>query len=343
LQASIQNCLMLERKDRGMTSEQIYLRLNGIPSDTPPKNGETYFIPDMQGGWCINEGNLLYNIERACLKLHQAIARSIFNDLNTYYAFLRGAPSFLYDAGLNSESSVSRKDFEELLLACKNFPYLNQFLYLYDVRKLVSGIQEGSKETIYLLGEFYRAFNMDELFYPPIKEEDGIRYLTSPVVTKIFAMMNFVFIRMHSLLDYTTKLAYEVDRFRKDFNKYPKLSSSGIQFAHQKRTSLRDADGTLFEDCELIKEVELIRNFIIHDGFMDDMPKIYKVVKAGKAVEKYILMPDRNQKTGQLEKYSNRTLFYGGEDKINLRLPKLLTEFQERQVITLNLILEKLN
>lgn len=326
-----------------MASEQIYLRLNGIPSDTVPTEGEPYFIPDMQGGWCSNERSLLHDIEKACLELHQAIARVIFSDLNTYHALLRIAPPFLYDAGLNSESPVSRGEFEKLLVACKDFPYLNQFLYLYDVRKLVSGIQEGSKETLYLLGEFYRAFNMDELFYPPIKEEDGVRYLTSPVVTKIFALMNFVFIRMHSLLDYTTKLAYEVDRFRKDFNKYPKLSSAGIQFGDKKRTSLRDGAGTLFEDCELIKEVELVRNFIIHDGFMDDMPKIYKVVEAGKTVEKYILMPDRDKRTGQLEKYTNRTLFYGGENKINLRLPKILAEFQERQVTTLKLILEKLN
>lgn len=326
-----------------MASEQIYLRLNGIPSDTAPKDSETYFISDMQGGWCPNEGSLLHDIERICLELHQAIAKAIFNDLNTYHAVLRVAPSFLCDAGLNSESPVSRVDFEKLLVVCKDFPHLNQFLYLYDVRKLVSGIQEGSKETLYLLGEFYRAFNLDELFSPPIKEEDGLRYLTSPAVTKILALMNFIFIRMHSLLDYTTKLAYEVDRFCKEFNKYPKLSSSGIQFGDKKRTSLRGGAGTLFEDCELIKEIELVRNFIIHDGFMDDMPKVYKVVEAGKTVEKYILMPDRDMRTGQLEKYSNRTLFYGGEDKINLRLPKLLAEFQERQVTTLKLILEKLN
>lgn len=326
-----------------MTSEQIYLRLNGVPSNTVPPNGETYFIPDMQGGWLPRGGSLLHDIEKVCLELHQAIAKAIFNDLNTYHALLRVAPPFLYDAGLNSESPISRGDFEKLLAVCKDFPHLNQFLYLYDVRKLVSGIQEGSKETLYLLGEFYRAFNLDELFYPPVKEEDGIRYLTSPVVTKILALMNFVFIRMHSLLDYTTKLAYEVDRFRKDFNKYPKLSSSGIQFGDKKRTSLRDGAGTLFEDCELIKDVELVRNFIIHDGFMDAMPKIYKAVRAGKTVEKYILMPDRDKRTGQLEKYSNRTLFYGGEDKINLRLPKLLGEFQGRQVTTLKLILEKLN
>lgn len=326
-----------------MASEHIYLGLNGVPSDTVPRNGEPYFISDMQGGWVPHEGSRLYEIEDVCLKLHEAIAKAIFNDLDSYHALLPVAPPFLYDAGLNSESPVSQGHFEKLLVLCKDFPLLNQFLYLYDVRKLVSGIQEGSKETLYLLGEFYRAFNLDELFYPPMKDEDGLRFLTSPVVTKILALMNFVFIRMHSLLDYTTKLAYEVDRFRKDFTKYPKLSSSGIQFGDKKRTSLRDEAGTLFEDCELIKEVELVRNFIIHDGFMDDMPKIYKVVKAGKTVEKYILMPDRDKKSGQLEKYSNRTLFYGGEDKINLRLPKLLTEFQERQVTTLKLILEKLN
>jgi hypothetical protein len=80
----------------------------------------------------------------------------------------------------------------------------------------------------------------------------------------------------------------------------------------------------------------------IHDGLLDDMPKAYKVVADGRAVEKFVLLPDRGPE-GRLERFKNRNLFYSREDKINLRLPALLNAFQARQVVTLKLTWEWLN
>jgi hypothetical protein len=51
------------------------------------------------------------------------------------------------------------------------------------------------------------------------------------------------------------------------------------------------------------------------------------------AIERFVLMPDR--KDGQLERFKNRRLFYGREDKINLRLAGLVRAFQAREVETL--------
>ncbi|WP_155490308.1 hypothetical protein [Pseudomonas syringae group genomosp. 3] len=103
---------------------------------------------------------------------------------------------------------------------------------------------------------------------------------------------------------------------------------------------LNDRRGSLFESCEEVQEVESVRNLLIHDGLLDDMPKAYEVIQNGVAIERFILMPDRTN--GQFERYKNRRLFYGREDKINLRLASLVRAFQLREVETLKGIRENI-
>jgi len=45
---------------------------------------------------------------------------------------------------------------------------------------------------------------------------------------------------------------------------------------------------------------------------------------------------------GRFDRFKNRNLFFGNEGKINLRLPKLIEEFQTRQIATLEQILKPL-
>jgi hypothetical protein len=311
----------------------VFLTPHGVPRQDAPAEGEVAFMRDPQGAWRPWHGDLLYEIEAECVRLHDAFAATLFGDIRLYHQLQPVIPLFVPEAGLNSESTVSRENFEKFVGALRDMPFLNQLLYLYDCRKLVSGIQECTKEVCYLIGEFYRTLNLDELFSPPVPEPDGVRWMTSPVVTNLTATLNVIYIRLHSLLDYTTKLVYEIEHLRADFTSYPKLSSSNIQFGDRRRTGWGEAPGTLFEAGEPVTEVELVRNLVIHDGLLDDMPKAYKVVKDGLAIEKFVLMPDRTG--GRLDRYQNRNLFYSREDKINLRLPSLMADFQAKQLATL--------
>ncbi|MBR0664862.1 hypothetical protein GXW71_10910 [Roseomonas hellenica] len=311
----------------------MFLTLHGVPQQDPPPEGQPAYCLDPQGAWRPVHGDLLYEIEAECIRLHDGFASALFGGIAAYYALLPVVPPFLYEAGLNSESTLSRSDFEQALIALREMPHLYKLLYLYDCRKLVSGIQECTKEVCFLVGEFYRSLNLDHLFYPPLAEPDGVRWVTSPVVTSLTATLNVIFIRLHSLLDYTTKLVHEIEHLRSDFATYPKLSSSSIQFGDRRRTGWGEAPGSLFELSEPIREIELVRNLVIHDGLLDDMPKVYKVVKDGRAVEKFVLMPDRTD--GRLDRHKNRALFYSGDDRINLRLPTLVSKFQARQLATL--------
>jgi hypothetical protein len=312
------------------------LNLNGIPTLFSDGAIGDCFWQEPQGSWRPVRDDGLYAVEAECVALHQDLATKIFRDINRYHAVLQIAPPFLHQAGLNSEAAIGRDAFEGALVKLAGFPDLNRLLYLYDSRVLVSAIQECTKEVSQLTGEFYRILNLEPFFTPRFPLEDGTHWSTSPTVTMLFSTLGFLFIRLHSLLDYVAKLACEVERMPTDFSSYPKLASSNFLFGGRKRLKLNKATGTLFEPCDEVTEIELVRNLLIHDGLLDDLPKAYEIIKDGKATERFVLMPDR--KNGQFERFKNRYRFYGGEDKINLRLTTLVRNFQTRQVATLQAV-----
>ncbi len=308
------------------------LNLDGIPSTAPRNDGKPFFQFDPQGVWRSSAGDGLDEVEAVCVRLHQDFRRAIMKGV-AYEQLLMMLPQFVSIAGHNSEAPLSKALFEQFLAEYAGFPEINRFLYLYDCQRLVSSIQECTKEVVQIQGEFFQVFNMESFFYPLMKHEDGTRYSTSPIVTKLFAYLSFIFIRLHSLLDYTVKVAMEAENLRSDFKTYPKMSSLSLQYGDRKRVSFNGAVGTLFEGNDFLMTVETLRNHIIHDGLLDDMPKAYEVIKDGVAIEKFVLMPDMTN--GRFDRSRNRNLFYGGEDRINLRLPDLVREFMNREVATL--------
>lgn len=319
--------------------EMIYLTCYGVPVEGKPPDGKPFFVYDQQGAWRLGNGDLLEAIDDVCARIHEALATRIFGSYDGYYTILREAPDWIHTAGLDSESSMSKQDFEKITRAHPS-EELHKLLYLHDCRKLVYGIQETIKEVVYLQGEFFRGLNLDDLFHPPSIIPDGLRHSSSPVTSKLIAFVNVIYVRLHSLLDYTVKLAYEVEHLKTSFAEYPRLSSRHKLYGDRRHVSWNMKAGTLFEPCELAVEIETFRNLVIHDGLLDHYPKVYEDRKDGVVVERFLLLPDRVG--GRLSTSTNRNLFYNGEDKINLRLPALLAEFQERILASVNEILSVL-
>ena len=160
-----------------------------------------------------------------------------------------------------------------------------------------------------------------------MKHEHGIRYSSSPVTTKLFAFLGFLVLRLHSLLDYSVKVAFEAENLRQDFSSYPKLSSRNLQYSDRKKIKFNKQTGTLFEFRDVMSTVKTLRNHRIHDGLLDDMPTAYENIKDGIAVENFLLFPDMT--AGHFDSFVNRKLFFGKEDKINLRLPDFWLNFTQ--------------
>jgi hypothetical protein len=155
-------------------------------------------------------------------------------------------------------------------------------------------------------------------------------------VTQLFANISFVFIRLHSLLDYCVKLAIEAARPLAAFQNYTRMASRGRQFSDRKNVTWNGSQGTLFEDCELVRTVETLRNHIVHDGLLDALAKVYERYSEGALAERFILFPDMTG--GRLDSFVKRNLFYGREDKVNLRLTTLISEFWVRLAETLRMV-----
>jgi|TARA_A100001391_G_scaffold205243_1_gene204385 hypothetical protein len=154
----------MDNQSKPLDLRSIILRLDGIATSRDSGVPGTGFTIDEIGWWRPLTGDSLYAVEEQCVRLHDELAARIFGGLHHYHAHLPTAPSFLAEAGLNSESLVERDMFGKLLQKFSDFPELNRFLYLYDCRMLVSAIQECTTEICQLMGEFYRILNLDPFY-----------------------------------------------------------------------------------------------------------------------------------------------------------------------------------
>jgi hypothetical protein len=89
-----------------------FLTLYGVPRHDPPPEGQPAYSLDPQGAWRPIHGDLLHEIEAECIRLHEELASALFGGIAAYHALLPLAPPFVFEAGLNSESTLSRGDFE---------------------------------------------------------------------------------------------------------------------------------------------------------------------------------------------------------------------------------------
>lgn len=321
-----------------MSGPMQFLNLDGVPSKTLPADGRLAFIADGLGGFILTEDHAAYDITDLCRRLDRAFQSRILAGLDGD-RLIPGLPMFVVTGGHNSEAPISKDNFERLLRLAGDFPHLNRFLYLYDCERLVSSISGCRVEVRQVMGEFYRLFNAEALVSAPPLTSDGVVTSQSPIVTQLFANLNFIFIRLHSLLDYVVKLAIEIERPQTDFTRYGRMQSHAQQYGDRRRLPYNGAVGTVLEACEFMVMVESLRNHLIHDGLLDERPKVYERLAAGKVVERFVLLPDMRE--GRFERSGGRGLFYGGEDKINLRLPALILEFEARLAATLEQVLAR--
>ncbi|MDE7547468.1 hypothetical protein PY793_05640 [Acetobacter fabarum] len=310
-----------------------FLTLHGIPSDTPPK--DTFYYYDIINGWTINNNKINDEINDEIISLYYLFQDCIMKDID-YNTICKKIPPFVSDSGLNSESPVSKNMLELIINNFKNIPEIYRFLYLYDCDFLIQSLLTCHIEVKNICGEFYHLLNSGP-FFDNCNHIDSVRFTCSADITKLMSYVNFIFIRLYSILDYVVKICFELDNIPNDFSKYNKMYSKNKLFGEKKRLSINNRKDTLFEDCDFIKTIETIRNHIIHDGIIDIRPKGYERYVSGVIVERFILFPDI--KNGRFENYVNRKLFYGNEDKINLRLPSIIDEFNSRLLNTIKIVI----
>jgi len=310
-----------------------YFNVNGITSEEP--NSE-FWISQWQNNFSISGEDNTYDIDSKLMQLSNVISKTIFGSSQNFYNKLPFLSSIYSFGGIDAEVKLSKKGFEKWVnQEASKEAY--QVLYYYDMQNLIGCLQNLVQESKFLLCDFFKTFNENsfQLTEKPI-QPDGIFYAAGQHVIEPFSKINHLFINLVSQLDIITKIIFEFENMQLDFTGYPKLKSSKVLFGDAKRISSIDFKDTVFEKTSYIQLILNIRNEIVHNASIENIPKVYQVFEKNKMIEKFILIPDTTN--GNFDTYKNRKRFFGQDTKLNELLPVLITKFWKRMEVTIEKI-----
>lgn len=304
---------------------------------------ETMYIDEKYYAWSLHKNDWHFEpfqlglIDNHFVTLYDLITGELYNKNGLdYYEGIESQPMWRVYAGTDSESMMSKVDFENMVKDGDSS--LFRELYLVDCHNQVRFVQDKVFKINSLLIHFYKelcCLHIDERTKERF-DNSGF-YTTSDTVSSL--LMN-VFISIYSALDQFTKLCYLVENLQNDFSKYPKLKNEKIQFGDKNKLQIEKSD-TVFEDCDTISYISTLRNAFVHDATLQAFDKIYIGLKDGEVYEKIIFLPDMEPK--YFDRHINRCRFFSRGTRLNLILPELIDDFFKRvdtTIIRINEILE---
>ena len=281
--------------------------------------------------------SILYDLDSQLVLLYDKLRDIYFPNTDAYYQQIYSIPGFVQDAGQNSDCALNTTLFNELIETSHKIfgDDIYKHLYLVDSQYLIGTIQNHLTE----MNDCFMRYYVDLALCPILpynEKEDTVLFQISSHSRLLAALVETYFIRAYSIMDILTKIIYEIQNPLSVLDKYKKLVSSEKLWGDRKKFSFNNAVNTLFEDCELVKIIESLRNEIIHNGTWELNPKVFIVYKNNAVIEKYMLFPDFEQ--SRLACVKNRKHFFSQNQKINELFPKLHFEFMNRLLKTIELI-----
>lgn len=309
----------------------MYYNTNGISSELPKL--DKFWFQKSFDRYIYKEGDISVELDFICIALQHLLAEKIFGSRQAYFSLLITTHTGITYGRIDSDVKISKEEFEKMVQAGDTNEVFNKLLYYYDCRNLISTLQNSILETQNLVGQFYELLNENNFLLntKPINST-GLQFAGGFTIINIVSVMNYLFVNLHSQLDFITKIIYEFENLEKHFSKYPKIKSAKILYGNSKHLKIKK-QGTLLENSKLTNLIMTLRNEIVHNASLDNLPKVYQLFKDGILIEKYILLPDTLE--GKLKTYQNRRRFFDNENKLNEILPALVIEFWQRLKQTL--------
>lgn len=322
---------------------QVIYYSNGIRCDINevPKVTTEFYIKDLGKEYSdrfIYPGDSLkYELDSELIALYNKLRDIFFDDIDEYYKELYTMPIFVQDAGQSSDCGVTADLFSKWIRNEKyrEMPNFNKHLYLVDCQFLVGTIQNllGGMEDAFV-NYFIRISNINT-----VKGVDNLNttlYIMSQNVAGISAGLENYFVKAYSILDMLCKISFEIQNPQKDFSKYVNMKSAKLLWGDKKKLIINGYEGSLFENCDLVRMIESMRNEVVHNGSWELNPKAYIRFEKGDLVERFMLFPDISQ--GRLAKVKGRNHFFGNGTKVNDILPRIHNEYHYRLLNTIRLL-----
>ena len=317
---------------------------NGLVKDVPYflDGNDEFGIQELDGErvtdrFAYQGDSIKYELDSALVGLYDLFRDLLFEDVCQYYTEVPSLPIWVQEAGQSSDIAISSYEFTELIEKSK-VPNLLKYLYLVDCQFLVGTIQNllCAMETAFI--DYYQliaSFPLTE-YCKSLTDQDGTIMNISVYSTQASNAVETYYTKAYSILDIMCKICYEIQHLRTEFNGYQKLKSADILWGSRKKLCINGTVGTVFEKCELISNIEAIRNEIVHNGTWELNPRVFIRFKNGEETERFMLYPDMEQ--GHLATVKNRRHFFSSDRKINDVLPIIHLEFKQRLLGTINSI-----
>lgn len=315
----------------------MYYNLDGIITAEEPK--EKFWITSVADDFTFKGSHKFTELEKTCINIRSEFATKIFGSLQNYYDLLPSISPALQMGGIDAEVNVSKNDFEKFINSLNNNELINKILYFYDCANLIETLQNSILETKYLFGQFYKILNEKSfLIDGSLNDESrGSIYASGPLVTNLTSIVNHLFINLYSQLDFVTKIVYEYENLDIEYINYPSLKANKILYGSGNRTKLKDLKNSIYEKSDSVLKIITLRNEIVHNASIDNLPKVYHTIMGRVVLEKFILIPDF--KDGSLQKFRNRNRFFNNDTKLNQILPEILFDHLDRMLFTLRFVM----
>ena len=281
--------------------------------------------------------SIKYELDNALVGLYDIFRDFLFPDTDEYYRELKFLPLGVQHAGQDSGYPFSAEGFSECIVK-SDFPNIYRHLYLVDCQFLIVTVQNllCAMEDSFI--NYYKTISSFRLenHYVDVTNPDDVIVMHSEEATKVSAYIETYFTKAYSILDIMCKICYEIQYQRTNFDSYLKIKSADVLWGKRKKLKINEVENTIYENCEFIRNIEAIRNEIVHNGTWELSPKIFIRFKDGMEVERFLLFPDMEQ--GHLSTVKNRKHFFSSNIKVNDILPKIHKEFKKRMLETISQI-----
>lgn len=235
-------------------------------------------------------------------------------------------PIFVQDAGYDSDCMLNSTSFLKLVEEYKDkVPNLYKHLYLVDIQFLIATVQNLLEGMDYAFTNYFVQISNIELKNHLTDKKDTVLMLTSQDSRYLSSLLESYFTKAYSILDILTKICYEFEYKYDSFENFKKTKSANILWGDRSRLSIKDETNTVFIRSNTIKLIESFRNEVVHNGSLEQNPKVYVSFKNNKIVERFMLLPDYVD--GNLVTVKNRKHFFSDGNKVNDILPRLHMDY----------------
>lgn len=267
---------------------------------------------------------IMHISEDSIISLYTSFDNFLFQDIDCGKV-ISIMPKWVADTGISPESACDKDSFEKLKSTFSH-PYLNRFIYYYDVWSLIAAVQDRMQAVEYFMRDFYSSIpcflKYDKKKYTSCIRVGGISS------TNAFVSLNSIFVSLASVFDLLSKIAVEQYKFGQyDFSKYKKMKSESVlyNYTYNDINPTLKGKGLLFSAPLCVRKILTFRNEYIHNGPWDLRCSIYETCIEDHPADIIVYSPDMDE-YGNFVTSGSRDKFYSQGNMINIQLPHLVMD-----------------